>query len=125
MTAFILPHYKKSRTRKTAFKMSEHELQKSILEFLKLKNIFAWQNKTQGTFDPRIGRFRSNPHTLKGVSDILGIYKGKFLAIEVKTEKGKATDEQLAFIHEVKRQGGWACIARSIEDVDIFLKGKE
>jgi len=56
----------------------------------------------------------SNP---KGVSDIIGIYKGRFLAIEVKTPKGKVTEAQRAFIDRVNKEGGIAFVARSVEDV--------
>ena len=52
-----------------------------------------------------------------GSSDIIGITpSGKFLAIEVKTPKGRATKEQLRFIEAVKSAGGIGGIARSVED---------
>lgn len=52
-----------------------------------------------------------------GSSDIIGIAPcGRFLAIEVKTPKGRATKEQLRFIEAVKAAGGIAGIARSVED---------
>ena len=71
-----------------------------------------------------------------GVSDILGIYKGKFLAIEVKTPTtidedgdkrygGRLTENQKIFLQEIQEQGGIAIIARSVEDVEQALKKQE
>jgi hypothetical protein len=39
-----------------------------------------------------------------------------FLAIEVKGERGKATDAQRNFIDRVRADGGLAGVARSVED---------
>lgn len=46
-----------------------------------------------------------------------------FTAIECKF-KGRATDEQLAFIDTVRRAGGRAGIARSVEDAALIIKGE-
>tara|TARA_Y100001973_G_scaffold105035_2_gene176730 strand:- start:2839 stop:3162 length:324 start_codon:yes stop_codon:yes gene_type:complete len=52
-----------------------------------------------------------------GSSDIIGITpEGRFLAVEVKTAKGKPTKEQLNFIEQVRKAGGIAGIARSPQD---------
>lgn len=52
-----------------------------------------------------------------GIPDILGIWNGRMLAIEVKTEKGRLTDKQQAKINEINRAGGLAFVARCIDDV--------
>lgn len=49
-----------------------------------------------------------------GSADLIGITPGgKFLAVEVKTLKGRATKQQLNFIDQVRKSGGIAGIARS------------
>lgn len=53
----------------------------------------------------------------KGVSDIIGIYKGRFLAIELKAPRGYLSDDQKAFLAAVEAQGGIAFMAKSVEDV--------
>jgi len=53
----------------------------------------------------------------KGIADILGIWEGRPLAIEVKTKKGRVTDHQRKFLDCVRRNGGIAFVARSIDDV--------
>jgi hypothetical protein len=98
----------------------------SILEYLEIRGVFAWRNNTgavkvEAQHGARFVRFGK-----KGSSDVLGILDdGRFLAIEVKGPKGKATLEQLQFLAEVGKRGGVAFIARAIEDVDRHLFKKE
>jgi hypothetical protein len=79
--------------------------------------------------------FRNNVGTLKnaagipirfglcvGSSDLIGITPdGRFLAVEIKTCKGRATPDQLRFIEAVRAKGGIAGIARSPEDALALL----
>lgn len=59
-----------------------------------------------------------------GSSDLVGIVppSGRFLAIEVKTEKGRVTTEQEAFIKMVNDCGGIGFVARSVEEAIKKLK---
>lgn len=52
-----------------------------------------------------------------GVADILGCYKGRMLAIELKAPKGKATPDQERFIQNVRDAGGIAFIAKTLDEV--------
>lgn len=56
-----------------------------------------------------------------GVADIIGIYQGKFLAIELKAPRGYLSDDQRAFLETVRAQGGIAFMAKSVEDVIVGL----
>lgn len=102
--------------------IKESDIEKSILEYLELRHIFAWKARTVGIWDAKIKAFRKNKGYMKGVADILGIYKGKPLAIEVKTQKGYPSEDQKYFLNKFREEGGIAFIARSIEDVDDSLK---
>ena len=83
---------------------SEKEITASIRTLLKAFGIFHYKN-WQG-----LG-------SQKGVSDIIGIHKRKFFAIEVKTEKGKLNLHQEVFLGLVNKNGGIAIVARSVDDV--------
>ena len=48
--------------------------------------------------------------------DMVGSHVAVFTAIEIKTAKGKPTDAQQYFIARVKADGGYAGVARSVED---------
>ena len=54
--------------------------------------------------------------------DMVGKTVAIFTAIEVKSEKGRATSEQLNFISKVKQAGGIAGIARSTEEALQLVK---
>lgn len=83
---------------------SEKEITKAIRGVLKTLGIFHWK-VMQG-----LG-------CAPGVPDILGIYQGKMLGIEVKTKNGKPSDHQKRFIDMINREGGLAFVARSVDDV--------
>lgn len=51
-----------------------------------------------------------------GSSDYIGFSStGKFIGLELKSDKGKATEQQIAFIEAVRRSGGIAGIVRDEE----------
>jgi hypothetical protein len=58
-----------------------------------------------------------------GSSDLIGwrISDGKFVALEIKTESGDPTQEQLDFIAAIMKAGGIAGIIRSEEDLKKLL----
>jgi hypothetical protein len=98
---------------------TETEIQRAILDYLKLQGIFAWRVNNVPVSMMRGGQrvFRSFGG-VKGVADIIGILPGgRLLAIEVKSEKGKPSPDQLAFGKAINGAGGLWFVARSIEDV--------
>lgn len=103
--------------------LPESVIESQILGYLKMKGIFAWKVKTVGTYDPKIGRFRKrNPLYRVGVSDIIGIFQGRPLAIEVKSAKGSLSPEQRRFLDEFRDNGGLTLVARSLESVMEFIE---
>ena len=48
--------------------------------------------------------------------DMVGSHVAVFTAIEIKTAKGKPTDAQQYFIARVEADGGYAGVARSVEE---------
>lgn len=61
---------------------------------------------------------------ITGMSDLLFIGQGFVAFIEVKTDKGKPTPEQVNFIEAVRRLGHRAGIARSTEDAIKIIRGE-
>lgn len=57
-----------------------------------------------------------------GGSDLIGLYKGRFLAVEVKVPGENPTPEQTRFIEGVLAAGGIAGVARSVDDALTLLK---
>ena len=53
------------------------------------------------------------------IGRMIAVYTG----IEVKSRTGRATPEQLAFIDTVRRAGGRAGVARSVEEAKRIVEG--
>lgn len=104
---------------------NEKAIENEILNFLLSKNIFAWKNQSIGVFDPTKGSFRKrSKFQINGVSDILGFFNDKFIAIEVKSEKGRLSDYQKHFLKVVNDHGHIGIVARNLEQVKDALKIK-
>lgn len=99
----------------------EKDIEKSILQYLELlPGCYAWKSVTAGYFDTKTKTFKKqrSKYAINGVSDILGIFRGKFLAIEVKRPCNNVrTEEQNLFIETINKHGGIAFYATSINDV--------
>ena len=77
-----------------------------------LKDRGAWYLKT---FSDGVQR--------AGVPDLLVCYRGHFIGIEVKSERGKPTQLQLIEIREIKKAGGYAFVIRpsNLDELVEFL----
>ena len=93
--------------------MKEKDLTKQIRSLLKVCGIYHYKQH-QG--------LGSTP----GIADIIGIYKGKYLAIEIKGEGGRISDKQKAFIDRVNTEGGLGFFAWSVDDVvkNLGIEGR-
>ena len=66
-------------------------------------------------------KYFGNKFSQVGVPDILACYKGRFIGIEVKNEKGKTSPLQDINLQQIKEAGGISIIARSVEDVQHVI----
>jgi Holliday junction resolvase len=57
-----------------------------------------------------------------GSSDLIGIYRGRFLAIETKQPGGRVSADQEKFMKFVNKEGGVAFIAYGPDDVRERLR---
>jgi len=93
--------------------MLERTIQRRILAYLKTLPCCHCFKVAQGMY------------STAGISDIICCCNGKFIAIEVKNEKGKPTALQVKFLNTIKQKGGVAMIARSVNDVKKLNLCKE
>ena len=88
--------------------MNESAVQKNILAYLRHKRVYHFRFQAQSN--------------LNGLPDILCLYKGFFLGLELKREKGGApTQLQLKKIKAINDNGGIGVIVRSVEEVEEIL----
>jgi hypothetical protein len=94
-----------------AYKPKESEIRKEIQRYLDAKGIYNWR-QWQGQF------------SVRGCPDIIGILPagGRILGIEVKRPGNQPTIAQLAFMEAIRKSGGVAFVATSIEDVESQLE---
>jgi hypothetical protein len=102
--------------------MTEHEIQNSIR--LKLSELgYAVFRANVGKFQTKDGRW-FDTGLPKGFSDLFAIKNGKIYFLEVKTETGKPTAEQLNFLAVMRdRYGCITGIVRSVEEAIKLVDG--
>jgi hypothetical protein len=104
--------------------MRENEIESKILTCLSRLGVgFFWKNVSAGYFDGKRFRKHASPFAINGTSDILGVCNGRFVAIEVKTETGKTSPHQDAFLKRVTVDGGICGVARNLsEALSVVLR---
>lgn len=87
-----------------------------------------WRNETAGVWVGRVIHQESASLTLAGArmiqaglcvggADLIGVSPdGRFLAVEVKSQSGRPSKDQLNFIAAVQQAGGIAGVCRSVEE---------
>lgn len=86
----------------------ETKIMREISDYLNKENIF---------------HFRINADaTTVGLPDIMVCYKGRMVALEVKTPTGKPTDIQKRVVEEIVKCGGFGGFPTNVEDVKNILK---
>lgn len=101
----------------------ERDIKRQIMIWLQWRKCFCWVNQSVGIWDEKQNAHRklNGFGQIRGTADILGIWKGKPLAIEVKSSTGKLSLYQTMFLQNFANAGGIAIVARSIEDVEKGL----
>lgn len=84
-------------------KNKETDLQNKVISYLDGRQIFNFRYQAA-----------SNQY---GMPDIIAIYRGYFIGLELKTDDGKPTELQLRMLNAIKNAGGYADIIRSVTDI--------
>jgi len=114
--------------------MSEREVQRAILGYLCARRILAFRMQTGAHVAENKGRQRLIRYGAPGMADVLAfpltavgaggvVIEGIMpLWIECKSAKGQQTPAQLSFQKIVEDNGHAYIVARSIDDVEKWLK---
>jgi len=95
--------------------MQEKIIQKAILQYLAyIKDLYFFRAGSGAIKTEKGGYFKSGK---KGCPDIICCYKGKFIGLEVKNEKGKISEYQKQAERDISKAGGEYYIVRSVDDV--------
>jgi Holliday junction resolvase len=63
-----------------------------------------------------------NPYQEVGIPDILGCYRGRAVAIEVKTPAGRLSVKQERFLAQWRKAGGYALVAQNVVEVKGLIE---
>jgi hypothetical protein len=116
---------------------SEHQIQCAVARFLDLAldgipNCIWWAVPNGGTFASRVDRssgkrvsvaaVKAKREGLKpGVADIMVLWGGRLICIELKTKTGRQSPEQKQWADDATMAGAAYYVARSVEQVEEFL----
>jgi len=95
--------------------MSETELVKSMLQAVNHYGYF-WRNNTGASKIESSRGTRFIRFGLPGASDIVGVCQGRFVAIEVKSKRGKQSEQQKLFEQYITTHGGCYILAYNVDD---------
>lgn len=102
----------------------ESAVLRACLSYLAVRGIRAWRNNSGlAMFAGKSGKPRPVRFGKQGQADILGYMPdGRFVAVECKASDGKATPDQEEFLADVRRAGGVAILARSLDELIAGLE---
>lgn len=90
--------------------MLEKTITNNIMRYLKTLDRCFFYKHHGGYFGPA------------GIPDIICCYRGRFLALEVKQEKGRVTKLQDATLRRIRDADGKAYVVRSVDDVKKIIE---
>lgn len=107
-------------------KILEKDIQREICDWLNLKGFFFWRQNNipvYGMSGSGFKRFRSLPkYTPKGLPDIMIIYEGKFIGLEVKVpDYWKYTDDQKEMKRKIIENGAEYHLVTSLDEVKAIF----
>lgn len=105
---------------------TEHEIQGAIIDLIRARGgVVTRVNSGSAVVKSKSDRCYRVQLADKGTSDIIALYRGVYLAIEVKAASGKPSSEQIAFLESVAEAGGVGVVAYDSEFVNHILDGIE
>ena len=98
--------------------MTESQIQKAVFDNLKsraMPGVVFWHVPNDPSSRRKSG-YRA------GVSDVNALHRGKFYAMELKKDGGRASQEQLEFIAAINTAGGYAFVAEGRDQAIACLE---
>ncbi len=109
--------------------MTEKQIQDLMIEFLQYQpRTFIWRQNSGAMFkeytdkNNETHRHGWRASSVAGVSDILGVWNGIAIAIEVKKPGNKPTDNQREFLDHFAKAGGLAICACTLDGLKKTLQ---
>lgn len=101
-------------------KIKEKDIQKAILDWLKLSKIFCYKNSTVGIFKKSTGAYI--PSQSVGSPDIVCVIEGRYVGMEVKKPGYGLRESQVEFRRALEAAGGEYHIVRSVDEAQKVVQ---
>lgn len=105
--------------------MKESELLSFAITCLKQSGLVWWRvNNSPSLFNNKSGKVCFKKSPVKGFPDLAGMFKnGRLFAIEIKTQKGQLSPEQIEWITKINHSNGMAIVLRTKDEIREFISG--
>ena len=100
----------------------EDNIQRAIVRYLRLKGILVFAVPNGGSRNAREAHNLKLSGVLAGVSDLVILMQNRAVFVELKTDKGRQSDNQKKFQQDVEKLGFEYYIWRSIDDCIKFVE---
>lgn len=116
----------KKRVHTVSDAASEHQIQCAVARYLDLAldgipDCTWWAVPNGGFRDARTASKLKAEGVKPGVSDLMILWRGRLICIEMKTAKGRMSPEQVDWSIRATCAGAAYYLARSVEEVEEFL----
>ncbi len=98
-----------------------NELTDAIIRHIKAQGGTAYRVNSQGQYDSKLGKWRLSGMK-RGLPDIIGIYEGRFLGVEVKTGRDKLSEYQLKRKQEIETSKGIYIETKTLQQFEEDFK---
>ncbi len=99
-------------------RLSEGNIQDAIRIALgSVDGLLLYRNNVGFDLEHRVRYGVGNP----GGADLIGCYRGRFVAVEIKTPTGRQSEDQRRFQRCVERAGGIYVVLRSVEEAAAWI----
>jgi hypothetical protein len=102
--------------------MKESELLSYAITRLKQSGLVFWRVPNGPVMHSINGRMIRKCSPIKGFPDLAGLFQsGRFFAIELKSETGRLSPEQVDWIKKLNISGAMAIVLRTKPEIDSFI----
>ena len=102
-------------------KLSEKDIQRQVLDYLAIKRLFHWRNNTGMIFSEYKGKKRAFKMGQVGSPDIFIVILGQIIGLEIKSPKGKQSENQIEWQKAFEKAGGKYHLIYSVEELQNII----
>lgn len=104
-------------------RLKETHIVRQIMDYLAIRQIPFVHHRNTGVIKGRNGglQFCRQREHQRGIADLIVMWRGNGIAIEVKTPIGRVSPEQTDWLKRWQNAGGLVLVARSVDAVEAYF----